>query len=171
MTNEKEALAQLHDAITDTLKAFMPEVVHVEAFPDLEKSFDVPAIFFGMPEFEPGPDSGTGKTAIHGKFQALILVDVTKPHAPVQGMWLATRMASVLRGQYWGLDFVEPTRDVRAVLDNSDPALEAFVTWAVSWTQDFHVGDEAEWPWPDLQSTPVYPLGPGEIEVVTGVVP
>jgi hypothetical protein len=161
---EDDALALLHDRITETLLAKLPGVVHVEAYPDLEKVVTVPAVFFGMPEFAPGPDSGTGKTAIHGKFQALILVDATDPHAPVQGMWLAARMASLLRGQYWELDYVEETKDVMAALDNSNPALEQFVTWGVSWSQDFHVGDNAEWPWPDLKPTP---FGPESPEAVT----
>lgn len=164
--NEQTFLDRLHTAMTATIKAAMPGVAHVEAFPDLEKTFHVPAIFFGMPAFSPGPDSGTGKTAIHGKFQALILVDSVEPHAPLQGMWLATRLASVLRGQYWGLDDVDATTDVRAELDGSNDALAAFVVWSVEWSQVIHVGDTAEWPWPELQPLPVRALAPGEVEIV-----
>lgn len=161
---EDDALALLHDRITETLLAKLPGVVHVEAYPDLDNRFNVPAIFFGMPKFSPGTDDGSGKTAINGSFEALILVDATEKHAPVQGMWLSARVASLLRGQYWGLDFVEETKDVTASLVESGPGFEAFVTWGVSWTQTFHVGDAAEWPWPELQPKSFEAVNPEAVE-------
>lgn len=141
-------LAALHDAISATIKDAMPELVKVEAFPDLESGFDVPAVFFGLTEFKPGPDTGTGKTAIHGTFQALVLVDSILPHAALQCMWIATRLATVLRGQYWGLEFTDCAEDAHAE-PTALPELESCVVWGVRWSQVFHVGDEAEWPWPE----------------------
>lgn len=154
-------LAELHDAITSTLQVAMPDVVHVEAFPDLQARFNVPALFFGLTEFRPGPDTGTGKTAVHGKFSALILIDAVHQHAPLQCMWIATRLATVLRGQYWGLDFVDCAENVQAE-PTSNPQLEAFVVWNVSWTQVFHLG-EAEWPWPDESQEVIW-----DVDVVAG---
>ena len=154
-------LAELHGAIARTIQAEMPDVVHVEAFPDLEARFRVPALFFGLTEFRPGPDTGTGKTAVHGKFNALILVDSVRKHAPLQSMWIATRLATLLRGQYWDLEFVDCAEDVHAE-PTSNPQLEQFVVWSVSWTQVFHIG-ECEWPWPDESQEVVW-----DVDVVTG---
>jgi hypothetical protein len=165
-------LEALHDAITLTLKACMPDVLHIEAFPDLENNFKVPALFFGLTEFRPGVDTGTGKTAIRGKFQAVILVDSVLKHAPLHGMWLATRLASVLRGQYWGLDFTEESDNVHAEPDGSNPELAAFVVWTVQWTQTFHIGDVTEWPfpWPDNEPPPIEAEpGIGVAEVIVEV--
>jgi hypothetical protein len=159
--NSGNELEQLHDAITRTIKAGMPDVLHVEAFPDLEARFRVPALFFGLTEFKPGQDTGTGKTAIHGKFQALVLVDSTHSHAPLQCMWIATRLATLLRGQYWDLDFTEDARDVHAE-PTSHPQLESCMVWGVSWTQVFHVG-EAEWPWADESQEVIW-----NVDVVAG---
>lgn len=146
--NGGNELEQLHDAIACTIKAGMPDLLHVEAFPDLERRFRVPALFFGLTEFKPGIDTGTGKTAVNGRFQALVLVNSVNPHAPLQCMWIATRLATLLRGQYWDLDFTEEPEGVHAE-PTAHPQLEAFVVWSVSWTQVFHVGDEAPWPWPE----------------------
>lgn len=166
MSDELEGLgnelATLHDAITATIKAALPELVRVEAFPDLENGFDAPAVFFGLTEFKPGPDKGTGKTAIQGTFQALILVDSILPHAALQCMWIATRLATVLRGQYWGLDFVDCAENAHAE-PTELPELESCVVWSVRWSQDFHVGDDTQWPWPDQSQEVVW-----DVDVVAG---
>ena len=141
-------LKELHDAMTSTIRAGLPAVVRVEAFPDLEKGFDLPALFFGLTEFRVADDSGTGQTILDGRFQACILVDPLQDDAEIKAGWIAAKLAQVLRGQYWGVDFVESTENVVAQPDDSSPELASFIVWVVQWTQKIHVGD-LEWPWPD----------------------
>lgn len=139
-------LKELHDAMTTAISAAMPSVVRVEAFPDLEKSFDLPAVFFGLTEFRVAADNGTGQTILEGHFQACILVDPLQDDAEIKAGWIAAKLAQVLRGQYWGLDFVESPEDVVAQPDNSSPELASFIVWGVQWSQKVYVGD-LEWPW------------------------
>lgn len=160
-----DELTALHDAMTQTLTPCFPEVINLQAFPDLRDGFDLPALFFGLTGFTPGEDRGTGKTTLKCAFQAAILTDPLEPHSELQAMWLAARLASKLRGQYWDLEFVQPAEGITAEADNSNPDLVAFTAWGVKWTQDVDVGDEAEWPWPDTVSTPVGVLKPGQVEV------
>lgn len=164
-------LKTLHDAMTATFKARMPEVVHVEAYPDLNAEVRLPALLFALTAMPPAPDRGTGKVSITGRFQALILVDPCWPHAPLQAATLAGQMVATLRGQYWDLDFVEEPTDISAQPDGSSPELAQFVTWLVEWSQVFDLG-ELEWPWPDESGTSLafgfYPdTGPGNEERYT----
>jgi hypothetical protein len=157
--------------MTQTIKAALPEKVVVDAFPDLHDGFNLPAVFFGMTGFVPGPDNGTGLSCIRGKFQAVILVDPNLPYASLAAMWLGMRLVTLLRAQYWDLDFVDAVQDVLGEPDNTNPALAAFEVWGVSWTQDFYVGNLAEWPFPEIVPVPVDPLpGPAEVETEVEVV-
>lgn len=142
-------LTTLHEAIRDTLVERMPKVMHVESFPDLQGDVQLPAVLFALTDMTQGQDRGEGKTGLVGLFQAAILVDPCRDHAPLQAAILATQVARVLDDQYWGQDFiVGPPEDVRAYPDGSAPELAQFVVWVVEWTQPFEVG-ELEWPWPD----------------------
>lgn len=158
-------LKTLHEAMTATLKAGLPEVVTVEAYPEIDNEFGLPAVFFGLSGFHPGTDTGTGKTALNGTFQAIILVDPVKPHASLQASWLAAKLSMLLHAQYWDLDFVEGAEGIEAKPDDSSPELASFLVWVVQWTQVLHVGLE-QWPWPDEPpGTLVFDFGPGVGEV------
>lgn len=141
-------LKTLHEVMTAKIKEALPAAAHVEAFPDLDKEFLLPAVFFGLTEFRVDDDDGTGKTILEGRFQACILVDSVLADAVLMAGWLAAQLAKLLRSQYWDLDFVEGTENVSAEPDNSSPELASFMVWVVQWTQKIHVGD-LEWPWPD----------------------
>lgn len=137
----------LHDAMTATIKADMPDGVTVEAYPEMDNRFNLPAVFFGLSEFHPDSNVGTGETVLRGTFQAIILVDPVLPHASLQASWLAAKLSMLLHAQYWDLDFVEGTKDVSARPDDSSPELASFLVWVVQWTQVMRVG-EMVWPWP-----------------------
>lgn len=141
-------LTILHEAIEATLRERMPRVVHVEAYPELESIVAEPALLFALVDMKPGGDTGTGKTTMICQFQAAILVDATRPRAPLQAAILAAKLAAVLRGQYWDLDFVDAPSRVHARPDGSTPELSQFCVWVVDWVQEVHLG-EIEWPWPD----------------------
>lgn len=154
-------LTTLHEQIRAVIAARMPKVLHVEAFPDLEGDVQLPAVLFALTDITQGVSRGEGKTALVGMFQAAILVDPTRTHAPLQAAILATQMTAILNDQYWDVDFVTgPPQHVRAYPDGSSDALAQFVVWVVEWAQAFEVG-ELEWPWPDEPpGTLVFRVGP-----------
>lgn len=142
-------LTTLHDAITATLSAAMPKVLHVEAFPELESKVRTPALLYGLTDMSPGENQGEGKTALIGRFQSCILIDADRPKASLQAAILAAQMTVALKDQYWGLDFIKgPPTQVHAQPEAPTEALEQFVMWSVQWVQEFELG-EFEWPWPD----------------------
>jgi hypothetical protein len=153
-------LTTLHEAIAATLRARMPKVKHVEAFPDLENEFGLPAVYFALTDITLGVDRGEGKTGLEGLFQACILVDPERNNASLQAAILATQVTAVLHNQYWGLDFItSPPERVHAQPDASAPELARFVVWVVEWTQHFEVG-ELEWPFEDEPGPIVWGFSP-----------
>ncbi|MGF6093091.1 hypothetical protein [Pseudomonas sp. 18173] len=142
-----DELTTLHNAIEATFRAGLPSVVSVEAFPELNAEVGLPAVLFALTEIGEAPDNGSGKTSLSGRFQVCIMVDSTISKAALQAAILAAEISKILRGQYWGLDFVEEVQDVRAFPDDSMPELAQFVVWIVEWKQIFQIG-ETEWLWP-----------------------
>lgn len=142
-------LTTLHDAITRIISEQMPRVVHVEQFPELGAEVMTPALLYGITDMAPGQDRGEGKTAIIGRFQSCILVEADRPRASLQAAILAGQMMTVLKDQWWNLDFVTgPPEQVHAQPEAPTLELEQFVMWSVQWIQPFELG-EFEWPWPD----------------------
>ena len=142
-------LTTLHDAITATLSAAMPKVLHVEAFPELDSKVRTPALLYGLTDMTLGTDRGEGKTALIGRFQSCILIDADRKKASMQAAILASQMAAALKDQYWGLDFVTgPPEHIHAQPEAPTKELEQFVMWSVQWIQRFEVG-AFEWPWSD----------------------
>jgi hypothetical protein len=142
-------LTTLHDAITRIISERMPRVLHVEQFPELDATVNTPALLYGITDMSLGTDRGEGKTALIGRFQSCILVDADRPKASLQAAILAAQMTTVLKDQWWGLDFVTgPPEQVHAQPEAPTAELEQFVMWSVQWIQHFEVG-EFTWPWPD----------------------
>jgi len=142
-------LTTLHEAITRTISAAMPNILHVEQFPELGSEVQTPALLYGLTDMTLGTDRGEGKTALIGRFQSCILVDAVRKKASLQAAILASQMAVILKDQYWDLDFVTgPPENIHAQPEAPTQDLEQFVMWSVQWTQAFEIGT-LEWPWPD----------------------
>lgn len=156
-------LTTLHDAITRIISERMPRVLHVEQFPELDAQVNTPALLYGITDMTLGTDRGEGKTALLGRFQSCILVDADRPKASLQAAILAAQMTTVLKDQYWDLDFVTgPPEQVHAQPEAPTAELEQFVMWSVQWVQPFEVG-EFTWPWPDEPpGTLVFNIEPGD---------
>ncbi|MGH8045026.1 MAG: hypothetical protein ACREOX_10465 [Stenotrophomonas sp.] len=156
-------LTTLHEAITRTLKAAMPLVLTVEAFPELDSKVRTPALLFGLTDMSLGTDRGEGKTALVGRFQSCILIDADRPKASLQAAILAAQMAASLKDQFWNLDFVTgPPEQIHAQPEAPTKELEQFVMWSVQWVQNFEVG-ELVWPWPDEPpGSLVFDIEPGD---------
>ncbi|SDV01668.1 hypothetical protein [Pseudomonas vancouverensis] len=142
-------LTTLHKTITQTLKARLPKVLHVEEFPELGSEVKTPALLYGLTDLALGEDRGEGKTALVGRFQGCILVEADRDKASLQAAILASQVAVILHNQYWDLEFVTGApENIHAQPEAPTLELEQFVMWSVQWTQTFEVG-ELEWPWPD----------------------
>ena len=161
-------LEQLYEAIKATFQAALPENVLVDWQPDLQDGFNLPAVFFAMTDWVPADDPGTGETVVNGRFQAVILTDPVLEKSALQAAWLSLKLTQVLRAQYWGLDFVNTTTDVKGG-PAPNPALEGFEVFGLEWTQEIHIGDIEDWPFPDIVNTPVR-LAPAPDEVDVGLV-
>ncbi|WP_223432551.1 hypothetical protein [Pseudomonas sp. GL-B-26] len=156
-------LTTLHDAITATLSAAMPKVLHVEAFPELDSKVRTPALLYGLTDMSPGTDRGEGKTALVGRFQSCILIDADRPKASLQAAILAAQMTVALKDQMWGLEFVTgPPEHIHAQPEAPTKELEQFVMWSVQWVQNFELG-ELVWLWPDEPpGSLVFDIEPGD---------
>nr|BFD39968.1 hypothetical protein FFPRI1PSEUD_14670 [Pseudomonas sp. FFPRI_1] len=141
-------LTTLHDAITATIKAAMPQVETVEAFPEGLDGLTKPAIAFALTGMDPGADPGDGRSGVKVTFEARVLVDANLPHAPLAAVNLAAQLVDLLRLQAWGLDFVEGTTAARAMPTNVSTLSLHYLSWTVQWQQIIYFGQE-EWPWPN----------------------
>ena len=141
-------LTMLHDAIEAIFRERIPAFKHVEPYPELNKEMGEPALVFAMTGMGDASDTGTGKTSLTCRFQAVVLVDATRKRAPLQASILAGRVATVLHNQYWDLDFVDAPKNIQVQPDGYTPELAQFCVWVVEWMQVVHFG-EFEWPWPD----------------------
>ena len=127
----------------------MPKILYVEQFPEMGQMVDVPALLYGLTDMTLGEDRGTGQTALIGRFQSCILVEADRPKASLQAAILAGQMMTVLKDQWWDVDFVTgPPEQVHAQPEAPTLELEQFVMWSVQWIQAFELGD-TDWPWPD----------------------
>jgi hypothetical protein len=147
MSDEPFSLDQLNRAIEQNLKAHLPGVQAVTAWPNIKDRIALPAVFIELAEMEPGVDIGTGHTTLVCKFEARIIVDPIRPQHCQQAAYLAAQLAVLLRLQTWGLE-VEPAEFGQAMQDWTKPELDGYVVWLVEWTHQLYLGVE-EWPWPN----------------------
>lgn len=156
MTSPSE-FTRLHEAMGVTLSAQLPRIKHIEAYPNDARSMSLPALFFALIGLRDAPDPGDGRQVVEGRFQACLLVDGARERASLQAAILASELARLLRGQYWGLEFVEEPTAIQAQADGALPELDQFAVWTVEWSQRVHLGDE-EWPWPEEDQRLVFGL-------------
>lgn len=140
-------LTRLHEAMTATLQAELPQFQHIEAYPKLIKEgMRLPALLYAASNFAPGDDPGDGRLCLKVTFEALVLLESSRPLAPLQAAILASKLMKLLRHQYWDADFVGSTENVQAMPSEFLPELARCVGWSVQWQQDVYLGD-TEWPW------------------------
>lgn len=135
----------LHEAISTTLRTAMPQLASVASYTAQQPGTPLPALFHGLVGLRPGTDPGDGRVCVVATFEARIVVDAGRTAASIEAASLAAQAMVVLHQQYWGSDFAEPTKAIRAVPHASEwPA----ALWTVQWEQVLYLGDE-QWPWPD----------------------
>lgn len=136
-------LSRLHDAISTTLKAAMPQLETVASYTDTQPDTQLPALFHAIVGLRPGVDPGDGHSCIVARFEARIVVDASRPGAALEATALATQLMVLLRKQYWDIEFVEEARAIQA-----QPLATAPSSWTLQWEQVLHLG-QAQWPWPN----------------------
>nr|WP_315403068.1 hypothetical protein [uncultured Pseudomonas sp.] len=142
--NELKLLSQ---AITATFQAGVPDFATVEAFSAVNEHTPQPALCHTITAMEATVDPGDGRLCILARFEARILVDAQQQHAALQAATLAAKSTLVLHKQFWGVDFVAATLNVKA--QTAIPAeVPGTLEWRVQWQQPVYLGD-LQWPWPD----------------------
>lgn len=170
-------LRTLHEAITATLKAGLPQIKHVEAYPILKEGMKLPALLYAATGFAPGGKPGDGRLRLKVTFEALILLESSRAMAPLQAAILTGKLMQLLDEQYWGVDGVDMPEGVQAMPSAFVPELARCTGWSVLWQQDVFLGDTA-WPWEDEPAGSLVfepEDGPGEVsdgvELQPGVAP
>lgn len=141
-------LGTLHEAITATLSAGMPELQRIEAFAVPAEGMALPALLHTLTGMKPGTDTGDGRACVFASFEARIVVSAARQQASLEAMTLAAQLIVLLRQQFWGLDFVEAATNVRAGPATLPPEVPGTLEWRVQWEQPVYLGD-LQWPWPD----------------------
>lgn len=142
-------LQEIYAAIEAGIRAQLPGVCQVMAWPDLTEcgAVPLPAVFIEMSGLKPGQDQGTGQTPLQALFEARIVVAPENMGHQQRAAFMASQLAVLLREQCWGLD-VEPAEFLEAAPDWMKPELDGFTVWVVQWRQQIYLGDE-KWPWED----------------------
>lgn len=136
-------LSGLHQAVSATLRAAMPQLRTVECYAAVQAQTPLPALFHGIVGLKPGIDPGDGHSCVIATFEARIHTDASQPYPALEAVDLAAQLMVLLRKQYWNIDFVEEARSVQALPSNASPT-----TWTVQWEQVLHLG-QVQWPWPN----------------------
>ncbi|MEX5586366.1 MULTISPECIES: hypothetical protein [Pseudomonas] len=133
-------LTTLYAALTATIREAMPELASVDAHSTLGNTPALPALRHGIVRMTADAAPRDGRSVLIASFEADITADALNPEARLQGSLLAAQLMDLLRQQFWGLDFVEASRNVQAQFEAGD--------WKVRWDQPVLLG-EPQWPWPD----------------------
>ena len=151
-------LKTLHDAMIAGLRAALPDISPIDAYPRIGRKIPTPSIALELSEMEPGHDPGTGQTSLIGRFQARAICDPLGAHADLAVRELAARIACVVHAQTWGVP-VTPARLVQIGDDPFKPELDAYLVWLVEWTHEFDLGDVAA-PFPAAGSAVLWGIDP-----------
>ncbi|MDO7901598.1 hypothetical protein ACE1YR_11630 [Pseudomonas sp. K1(2024)] len=133
-------LATLHAALTATIREAIPELASVDTYTEAEKVPALPSLRHGIVRMVADSAPRDGRSVLVTTFEADITPAASNPQARLQGSVLAAQVMDLLRQQLWGLEFVEPSRNVRAFFAGSG--------WRVRWDQPVLLG-ELQWDWPD----------------------
>ncbi|KUZ33361.1 hypothetical protein WS52_18785 [Burkholderia territorii] len=140
------SLKQLHDGVEAGLRAKLPDLERIHAYPKIGKAIDTPFVAIELSELEPGHDDGTGRVPLVGRMQARVIVDPIVPGAELLVRELSARVLQAVHGATWELP-VTPGRQVgSAGEDPFRPELDTYLVWLVEWEHEFDLGDVFEPP-------------------------
>ncbi|CAM4058292.1 Phage protein [Pseudomonas reidholzensis] len=134
-------LSTLQAALTATIREAIPALASVDAHSTVGSgTAALPALRHGIVRMTADAAPRDGRSVLIASFKADISADNAQAGARLQGSVLAAQLIDLLRQQYWGLDFVEASRNVQAQFDGS--------VWNVHWDQPVLLG-ALRWDWPN----------------------
>lgn len=133
-------LATLHAALTAAIREAIPDFASVDIASEPGGNPALPSLRHGIVRMTADTAPRDGRSVLVTTFEADITPDLGNPEARLQGSLLAAQMMDLLRQQFWGLDFVEASRNVQAQFDGGH--------WIVRWEQPVLLG-QPQWHWPD----------------------
>ncbi|WP_321846719.1 hypothetical protein [Burkholderia cepacia] len=139
-------LKQLHDGIEAGLRARLPDLERIHAYPKIGKSIETPFVAIELAELEPGHDDGTGRVPLIARMQARVIVDPLVEDAEVQVRELSARVLQTVHGATWGLPMTPGKQVGSAGEDPFRPELDTYLVWLVEWVHEFDLGDAYEPP-------------------------
>lgn len=148
MADQPLQIQGLFAAMAAQIADEVPQFAYVSMWPDLSHHVDLPALLLDLGGFEPAQDPGTGEFAIDCQFEAYVVVASELDDHLLQAAVFSTRVATLLRGNNWGMDKVGPARFAQASQDWTRPELDGYTVWKIEWGQELRLGEE-NWPWPD----------------------
>jgi hypothetical protein len=99
-----------------------------------------PACFVEIASFEIGTNPGTEELALVANFEARIVIDSTIPNAEFAIRELALKLANLINHNTWNSS-VTPAKLKDIGPDAFKPELDAYLVWNITWTHEFHVGE------------------------------
>ncbi|UVL62844.1 hypothetical protein LOY54_06110 [Pseudomonas sp. B21-032] len=152
-------LNRLHEAISATIKAALPQFETVDAYGQADQHTALPALFHSISSLKPANDPGDGRSCVIATVEARIVIDSARQHAALEAVTLATQLIVLLRKQFWELEFVEAAMSVLAEPVQPAPGATPVVGWLVQWQQILHLGT-VQWPWPDQPGPLAFAFSP-----------
>jgi len=134
-------LDALHDAVVAALRAGMPTVNSVQAYPVDRTALALPAILVDLEDFEAAPDvdPGTEQLAVTTRWRARLILGFRTVDVYRQVRKGAAQLAHLVHLNRWGLP-VGPARVTIVGPDPFDPDLDQYEAWVVEWEQVVHLG-------------------------------
>lgn len=130
-----KSLASLHQAVVAGLRCKLKSPLLIAAYPDIQRTIELPAVLIELVELEPGDDPGTGETALRARLQAREIVDPTRNQAEMWVHELAAQIAVAITHEQGGLP-ITPAHLGRITEALIKPDLEGYLVWCVEWSHD-----------------------------------
>ena len=148
-------LKNLQDTkICETIKIGIPEIYTCCSYPRMRCELVAPACFVEVSEFDLGSNPGTEELAVVGQFEARLVVDRTIEDSEFVIRELALKLANLINQNTFESN-VSPAKIKSIEPDGFKPELDAFLVWCVTWSHEFHVGENI---WTNLDSTPFHKI-------------
>jgi hypothetical protein len=168
-------LEQVHQVITDAIKAQFPGLTTVEFYREERAGVTTPACLLDLTEMDnvAEDDPGTGQLALDCRFEAEIILGFRTPNVKMEARRLAAAMAVWLRWRRWpGVDG-GPVEVIGCYPDNFKPELDQYEVWRVEWHQVIFLGVN-EWDGAGIAPTTVLgswqpAIGPGNADKYVAV--
>lgn len=132
-------IEDLHNAILAEITSNISGIQTSGAYPKLQTTISVPALFVDLVSLEPGTDPGTDQLALIARFEARAIVN-SADNGPMKVRELAVEVARIINQKQFGMK-VSCAKIVGIGPDSFSPELDAYDVWLVEWEHEFHVGD------------------------------